>query len=108
MPSLQGMKRPHKFFSVWFLISLFWVLGTGAWTMPEWSKDALAITEFNYEITEDRFPLLKGRHGKVELFETQGRTEDRATWNLALHLTGIFGLPLLGLGLGIRHIRRPD
>lgn len=108
MPFVKEMKHTHKFFGGWFLASFLWVIGIGLWTMPGWSKDALAVTEFNYEITEERFPLLKGRRGKVELFETQDRTEDTALQNLALHLGGIFGLPLLGLGLGLRYMRRPD
>ncbi len=106
MPSFKNVKRTQKFLSIWALLSLFWIAGIGAWTLPGWSKDAVAIFEFNYEITEERFPILKGRRGRVELYETQNRTEATATQNLALHLAGILGLPLLGLGLGFGYMRR--
>lgn len=99
------MRRARNFYVVWFLASLLWVGGIGVLTSSSWSKDTRAIAEFNYEITEEKFPALKGRHGKIELYETQNRTEPMAVRNLVLHLLGAFGPPLFGLGLGLRYVR---
>ena len=100
------MNQMHKLFVVWFIASLLWMGGFVTLTAPKWSKDVLALVEFNYEITEEEFPALKGRRGKVELYETQDHTEPKAIWDLILQLLGVFGPPVIGLWLGLRTLRK--
>ncbi|MGB1547663.1 MAG: hypothetical protein ACPHIA_03920 [Alphaproteobacteria bacterium] len=100
------MNPTRKFFVIWLVASLLWVGGFLTLTAPSWSKDVLAIVEFNYEITEEEFPVLKGRHGRVELYETQDHTEPKAIRDLILQLLGVFVPPVLGLSFGRRYLRK--
>lgn len=102
------MSSARKFLVVWFIASLLWMGGVVTLAAPKWSKDVLALVEFNYKITEKEFPALKGRRGKVELYETQNHTEPKVFLDLALQLLGIFGPPAISFWLGLRYLRRRD